>query len=85
MTEGGFGSDMGFQKFVDIKCRFSGLRPSAAVIVATIRALATEINEGIRISAIVCDLRRRSVSGPTAAAVRRLLDLWEAGGRRPDR
>jgi formate--tetrahydrofolate ligase len=30
---------MGFQKFVDIKCRFSGLRPSAAVIVATIRAL----------------------------------------------
>lgn len=39
VTEGGFGSDMGFQKFVDIKCRFSGLRPSAAVIVATIRAL----------------------------------------------
>ncbi|CAN5550614.1 formate--tetrahydrofolate ligase [soil metagenome] len=38
-TEGGFGSDMGFQKFVDIKCRLSGLRPSAAVIVATIRAL----------------------------------------------
>jgi formate--tetrahydrofolate ligase len=39
VTEGGFGSDMGFQKFVDIKCRFSGLRPSAAVIVATLRAL----------------------------------------------
>jgi formyltetrahydrofolate synthetase len=39
VTEGGFGSDMGFQKFVDIKCRLSGLRPSAAVIVATIRAL----------------------------------------------
>jgi len=38
-TEGGFGSDMGFQKFVDIKCRLSGLRPAAAVIVATIRAL----------------------------------------------
>jgi formate--tetrahydrofolate ligase len=38
-TEAGFGSDMGFQKFVDIKCRLSGLRPSAAVIVATIRAL----------------------------------------------
>lgn len=47
------------------------------------RPLATEINEGIRISAIVRDLRRRSVSGPTAAAVRRLLDLWDAGGRRP--
>ncbi len=39
VTEGGFGSDMGFQKFVDIKCRISGLRPSAAVIVATVRAL----------------------------------------------
>lgn len=38
-TEGGFGADMGFQKFVDIKCRLSGLRPSAAVIVATVRAL----------------------------------------------
>jgi len=39
VTEAGFGSDMGFQKFVDIKCRLSGLRPSAAVIVATVRAL----------------------------------------------
>jgi formate--tetrahydrofolate ligase len=39
VTEAGFGSDMGFQKFVDIKCRSSGLRPSAAVIVATVRAL----------------------------------------------
>ena len=39
VTESGFGSDMGFQKFVDIKCRLSGLRPSAAVIVATARAL----------------------------------------------
>ena len=38
-TEGGFGSDMGFQKFVDIKCRLSGLRPAAVVIVATLRAL----------------------------------------------
>jgi formate--tetrahydrofolate ligase len=39
VTEAGFGSDMGFQKFIDIKCRLSGLRPAAAVIVATIRAL----------------------------------------------
>jgi formate--tetrahydrofolate ligase len=38
-TEGGFAADMGFQKFIDIKCRLSGLRPSAAVVVATIRAL----------------------------------------------
>jgi formate--tetrahydrofolate ligase len=39
VTEAGFGSDMGFQKFVDIKCRLSGIRPAAAVVVATIRAL----------------------------------------------
>jgi formate--tetrahydrofolate ligase len=39
VTEAGFGSDMGFEKFVDIKCRHSGLRPAAAVIVATVRAL----------------------------------------------
>ncbi|HEY8136138.1 MAG TPA: formate--tetrahydrofolate ligase [Candidatus Limnocylindrales bacterium] len=39
VTEAGFGADMGFQKFVDIKCRLSGIRPAAAVIVATIRAL----------------------------------------------
>lgn len=39
VTEAGFGADMGFQKFIDIKCRLSGLRPAAAVIVATVRAL----------------------------------------------
>jgi formate--tetrahydrofolate ligase len=38
-TEAGFGADMGAQKFFDIKCRASGLRPDAAVMVATIRAL----------------------------------------------
>ncbi|KAJ2709121.1 tetrahydrofolate synthase, partial [Coemansia spiralis] len=39
VTEAGFGADIGFEKFVNIKCRASGLVPSAAVIVATIRAL----------------------------------------------
>ena len=38
-TEAGFGADMGAEKFFDIKCRASGLRPDAAVVVATIRAL----------------------------------------------
>ena len=38
-TEAGFGSDMGAEKFFDIKCRASGIRPDAAVIVATVRAL----------------------------------------------
>ena len=39
VTEAGFGADMGFQKFIDIKCRLSGIRPAAAVVVATMRAL----------------------------------------------
>jgi formate--tetrahydrofolate ligase len=39
VTEAGFGADLGAEKFVDIKCRKSGLRPSACAIVATIRAL----------------------------------------------
>lgn len=39
VTESGFGADMGFEKFIDIKCRQSGIFPDAAVIVATVRAL----------------------------------------------
>mgnify|MGYP000862275552 FL=1 len=39
VTEAGFGADLGAEKFLDIKCRMSGLKPSAVVIVATVRAL----------------------------------------------
>ena len=39
VTEAGFGADLGAEKFLDIKCRVAGLRPSAVVIVATVRAL----------------------------------------------
>lgn len=39
VTEAGFGADLGAEKFLDIKCRFAGLSPSAVVIVATVRAL----------------------------------------------
>jgi formyltetrahydrofolate synthetase len=39
VTESGFGSDMGMEKFFDITCRIGGLRPSAVVLVATVRAL----------------------------------------------
>lgn len=39
LTESGFGSDLGFEKFINIKCRYGGMLPSAAVIVATVRAL----------------------------------------------
>ena len=39
VTEAGFGADLGAEKFLDIKCRMAGLKPSAVVIVATVRAL----------------------------------------------
>ena len=39
ITEAGFGADLGAEKFIDIKCRYSGMKPNAAVIVATVRAL----------------------------------------------
>ncbi len=39
VTEAGFGADLGAEKFLDIKCRFAGLKPSAVVVVATVRAL----------------------------------------------
>ncbi len=39
ITEAGFGADLGAEKFLDIKCRYAGLKPSAVVLVATIRAL----------------------------------------------
>jgi formate--tetrahydrofolate ligase len=45
VTEAGFGADLGAEKFFDIKCRFGGLKPEAAVIVATVRAL--KMNGGV--------------------------------------
>ena len=45
VTEAGFGADLGAEKFFDIKCRQAGLRPDAAVIVATVRAL--KMNGGV--------------------------------------
>ena len=39
VTEAGFGADLGAEKFLDIKCRIAGLKPDAAVVVATVRAL----------------------------------------------
>ena len=46
ITEAGFGADLGAEKFLDIKCRFGGLKPNAVVIVATIRALT--YNGGVK-------------------------------------
>lgn len=47
VTEAGFGADLGAEKFMDIKCRQSGLRPDVAVVVATIRAL--KYNGGVEV------------------------------------
>ncbi|MCD4524854.1 formate--tetrahydrofolate ligase [Nocardioides sp. cx-173] len=56
VTEAGFGADLGAEKFVDIKCRKSGLRPDAAVVVATVRAL--KFHGGVE----VADLEREDLS-----------------------
>ena len=48
VTEAGFGADLGAEKFVDIKCRKSGLRPDAAVLVATIKALKYHGGVGVK-------------------------------------
>ena len=53
VTEAGFGSDLGAEKFFDIKCRFGGLRPEAAVLVATVRAL--KLNGGAKKTALASE------------------------------
>ena len=53
VTEAGFGSDLGAEKFFDIKCRFGGLEPQAAVLVATVRAL--KLNGGAKKTALATE------------------------------
>ena len=48
ITEAGFGADLGAEKFLDIKCRYAGLKPDAVVIVATIRALKYNGGKALR-------------------------------------
>ncbi len=50
ITEAGFGADLGAEKFFDIKCRMAGLKPDAAVLVATVRAL--KYNGGVALSEV---------------------------------
>ncbi|MBR2518876.1 MAG: formate--tetrahydrofolate ligase [Selenomonadaceae bacterium] len=66
VTEAGFGADLGAEKFLDIKCRLSGLRPDAVVIVATIRAL--KMHGGID---------KKNLAAPNIAAVERGLENLE--------
>jgi formate--tetrahydrofolate ligase len=53
VTEAGFGSDLGAEKFFDIKCRMGGLHPQAAVLVATVRAL--KLNGGAKKTALAAE------------------------------
>lgn len=66
VTEAGFGSDLGAEKFFDIKCRAAGIKPNAVVIVATIRAL--KVHGGVPAS---------EISGENPEAVRRGVENLE--------
>ena len=63
LTEAGFGADLGAEKFFDIKCRFGGLNPEAAIVVATVRAL--KMNGGVKKE----DLGRPDVAALTRGLV----------------
>jgi formate--tetrahydrofolate ligase len=67
LTEAGFGADLGAEKFFDIKCRFGGLCPEAAVVVATIRAL--KMNGGVK---------KDALATPDVAALKRGMVNLEA-------
>jgi formate--tetrahydrofolate ligase len=66
-TEAGFGADMGAEKFFDIKCRTSGLRPDAGVLVATVRALKVHAGVGPMVAGQPLD---RALTTENVAAVR---------------
>jgi formate--tetrahydrofolate ligase len=67
LTEAGFGADLGAEKFLDIKCRFGGLNPEAAIIVATVRAL--KMHGGVK---------KESLGTPDLAALEKGLVNLEA-------
>jgi len=68
VTEAGFGADLGAEKFFDLKCRQSGLRPAAAVLVATVRALKHHAGKGRGKKGAALD---SALAEPDAEAVRR--------------
>jgi formate--tetrahydrofolate ligase len=70
VTEAGFGADLGAEKFVDIKCRKSGLRPDVAVVVATVRAL--KYHGGVALADLGTEDLRATEAG--MANLRRHLD-----------
>ncbi len=70
LTEAGFGADLGAEKFFDIKCRMAKLKPEAAILVATVRAL--KMHGGVK---------KDALSTPDVAALRRGLVNLEAHAR----
>ena len=80
VTEAGFGADLGAEKFVDIKCRKSGLRPDVAVVVATVRAL--KYHGGVSLA----DLGTEDIAAVEAGMVnlrRHLTNIKEVYGIQP--
>jgi len=67
VTEAGFGADLGAEKFIDIKCRMSGLKPSAVVLVATVRAL--KFHGGIA---------KEALNTENLAALEKGFEIWSA-------
>ena len=83
VTEAGFGADLGAEKFIDIKCRATGLRPEVAVVVATVRALKFHGASRWPTSTGGEDLAPSGRGWPTCAPPRdRPRRLRPAGGRR---
>jgi formate--tetrahydrofolate ligase len=92
VTEAGFGADLGAEKFFDIKCRKAGLKPSAAVIVATVRALkmhggvAKEDLKGENVAAVAkgCENLKRHIENvnkfgvPAVVAINRFITDTDA-------
>jgi formate--tetrahydrofolate ligase len=80
ITESGFGADIGFEKFWNLKCRFSGLKPHCAVLVATIRALKSHGGgPPVPPNPVVCINAFHTDTDDEIAAVRRISE--EAGAR----
>ena len=83
VTEAGFGADLGGEKFLDIKCRSAGLKPSCAVVVATVRAL--KMHGGVARNALGHGGRRRGAAAASPTWQRHVENLQQvrhAGGGR---
>ena len=82
VTEAGFGADLGAEKFFDIKCRKAGLKPAAAVVVATVRAL--KMHGGVAKEALGAENLPGAEGGPrqSRAPYRQRAQVRRAGRRR---